>query len=430
MKSVLIISYTYPPANVPAAQRPYAIAKYLDKTKFNVSVITCGNADSSMGSDATFNEELKDVNLIKIDAPFGSKSGALREHKTAKNKKGIKSLFKSKLLNVLSASVVPDRGIIWYPSVLKYFKKNRDFLQKFDIVFTTSPFFTNHLIGKHIKSKNSKIRWIVDVRDFHYVEHLEYAKGLKRFLNRRIENLTFKNASTIVFISNAMKDVYASFYKEYSNKMKVVYNGFDLEDFDDLTIEKVKTEKLTIFYAGSFYGGIRSPLPLFKLLDAVFEANLLRPEEVEVKIAGTLEQELIDQINDLKSSFCLNFIGKIPRSEALDILTKSTLLWLIVSKKITHYTGVPIKLYEYMAARRPIINFAPDKSEPSAMILENNLGWNFDEDEHSLELMLDRFKEIIEAFKNGTLNNSLSDNLLDKYSRKHQTVIIESLIND
>ena len=93
-KKVLIISYTYPPANVPAAQRPYVIAKYLDKTKFEVSVISCGNSDSSLGFDEHFNEELENVNLIKIDAPFASKSNALREHKMSTQKKGFKSFFK------------------------------------------------------------------------------------------------------------------------------------------------------------------------------------------------------------------------------------------------------------------------------------------------------------------------------------------------
>jgi len=33
-KKILIISYSYPPANVPAAQRPYSFAKYLDKLYF------------------------------------------------------------------------------------------------------------------------------------------------------------------------------------------------------------------------------------------------------------------------------------------------------------------------------------------------------------------------------------------------------------
>ena len=36
-KNVLIISYSYPPNNVAGAQRPYALAKYLDKEKYNVT---------------------------------------------------------------------------------------------------------------------------------------------------------------------------------------------------------------------------------------------------------------------------------------------------------------------------------------------------------------------------------------------------------
>jgi hypothetical protein len=33
-KNVLIISYAYPPNNAAGAQRPYALEKYLDKTKY------------------------------------------------------------------------------------------------------------------------------------------------------------------------------------------------------------------------------------------------------------------------------------------------------------------------------------------------------------------------------------------------------------
>ena len=57
-KKILIISYSYPPSNVPATQRPYAVAKYLNKDEFDVSVITCGNADVSWGVNEGFNPEL------------------------------------------------------------------------------------------------------------------------------------------------------------------------------------------------------------------------------------------------------------------------------------------------------------------------------------------------------------------------------------
>ena len=53
---------------LPSAQRPYAIAKYLDKEKYKVTVITCGNPDSCLGFDPDFNDSLKEVSLIKIDS--------------------------------------------------------------------------------------------------------------------------------------------------------------------------------------------------------------------------------------------------------------------------------------------------------------------------------------------------------------------------
>src|SRR5690606_39089025 len=49
MKKLFIISYSFPPSNAPAAQRPYTIAKYLGREGYNVSVLSCSNQDSSLG---------------------------------------------------------------------------------------------------------------------------------------------------------------------------------------------------------------------------------------------------------------------------------------------------------------------------------------------------------------------------------------------
>ncbi|MGJ8665817.1 MAG: glycosyltransferase [Patiriisocius sp.] len=428
-KNVLIVSYTYPPSNAPAAQRPYAIAKFLDKQKFNVTVLTCGNADSSMGFDASFNPELPDVTLIKVATLFGNKTADLRKHKTVAANASLKTKIKSKIFNLGTSMLVPDKAIFWLPNVKRFLKFNNSIITDTDIVFTTSPMFTNHLIGRYINRRNKDIIWAADFRDFHFLENISYLKGIKRYLNKRLEENILRNATIVLFISNAMKDIYATHYQDLNPKMKVLYNGFDLEDFKDLNISPVKNNKLTIFYAGSFYGGVRSPVPLFNLLDTVFLRGILEVKDVEVVIAGTLEETLEEELRGYTSYKCLNFIGRVPRSEVLSRLTTSTLLWLIVGEKVTHYTGVPIKFYEYMAARRPVINFAPHKSEPTKIISENNLGWSIDVAVNNIEDQVAIFSEIANAFKSGKLDRSLSPELLDKYSRKHQTNIFETIID-
>jgi glycosyltransferase involved in cell wall biosynthesis len=428
-KKVVIVSYTYPPSNAPAAQRPYALAKYLDKSKYDVIVLTCSNADSSLGFEPNFNEELPNVNLIKTKAWIGTNASSLRQKSTDDKKNSAKSKIKGMTFAILSALVIPDKAIFWFPNVKNYLKKNWSLYKDTDIVITTSPVFTNHLIGRFWKRRNKKLQWIADFRDFHAIGNELELGRIKLKIHKRLELSILKNTSTLVFVSEAMKAEYAKHYPKYFEKMKVVYNGVDLSDFENFKISSLENKTLRIFYAGSFYKGVRSPHPLFEMLDLAIKEKRILPEEVEVKIAGRIDPNLIEELERYDSFSCLKLLGLLPRKEVLEQLTTSTLLWMIVGDKLGHYSSVPLKLYEYMAARRPIINFAPEISEASSLIRDNNLGWNFDTISPDKQIQLTIFKQIIKKFKEGTLKMPLNGDVLEKFSRKEQASHFEQLFN-
>lgn len=428
-KKVLIISYSYPPSNEPAAQRPYAVAKYLDKDEFDVTVVTCGNRDTFYGINKDFNPDLPNVNLLKINSLLGDGATSLIKSTTTK-KKSLKSRLKASIFKLLSSMVVPDKAIFWYPKVRKYLMQNKDLINASDIVFSTSPSFSNHLIGKFIKAKNKDILWVSEFRDFHFVETVSRPKNLKQLINKKLEHTVLKHSDKVSFISYAMQGLYSNYYTKLNSKFRVVYNGFDLSDFDNLKIEKVVNQKLTIFYAGSFYRGVRSPIPLLKILDRLFEKGIVNANEIEIRIAGSFDNDLIEEVRNYNSFACIKFIGKIPRAEVLTHLVSADLLWLIVGNKSTHYTGVPIKFFEYLGARRPILNFAPSESEPTRIILENKLGWNFDTANFNLKQAVETFEQIIIDYKTGVLSESLENKFIPEFDRKHQGILFGKLFNE
>ena len=428
-KKILIISYSYPPSNVPAAQRPYAVAKYLNKDEFDVSVITCGNADVSWGVNEGFNPELPKVNLIKINSLLGRGASSLRKSTTTSNK-SIVHRIKAALFKLLSSMIVPDQAVFWYPKVRKYLLQNKHLINESEIVFTTSPSFSNHLIGKFIKSKNKNILWVSELRDFHFIETVKRVRNLKQLINKKLEHTVIKHSDKVSFITYAMQDIYSKYYTKLNSKFSVVYNGFDMSDFKDLDIAKTQNNKLTLFYAGSFYRGVRSPIPLLKIVDKLIEKEKITTNEIEIRIAGNFENELIDEIKNYNSYACINFIGKIPRAKVLTHLVSADLLWLIVGEKSTHYTGVPIKFFEYLGARRPIVNFAPAISEPTRIILENKLGWNFDISNFNLKQSVETFEQIIADYKTGILSESLENKFISEFDRKHQGSLFEKLFNE
>ncbi|WP_405210507.1 glycosyltransferase [Dokdonia sp. Asnod2-E02] len=431
MKNILIISYIYPPYNAPAARRPYSWAKYLDKSKYKVTVLTCSNPDSSLGTDSSMDNALPAVELIAVKSLLKSNIGKdLRSAKMDSTSKGFKTKLKRGIVKIGSYFLIPDKAIFWYKEAKKYLLENQSLIDGLDSVISTSPSMTNHLLGMHVKKMNPNVQLIGDLRDYHYIHGQElHSPWPLSLFHKRFENKILKKADKITFISNAMRDIYAKHYQNDAEKFSVIYNGFDADDFNVETEAITRSsEKIRIFYAGSFYGGIRSPKGLLQLLDWAIEEGLMSLDDVEVVIAGNFEKSLQDEMASFKSYAVVDYIGKIPRNEVLKQYQQSTILWLIVGEKLSHYTGVPLKFYEYLAANKYIINFAPNASEPSALIDTYNLGSNFDIYNDTKENQLDKLTNIIKMWKGDELSVVSQEKVLGIFDRKNQTKLLERII--
>lgn len=261
MKKILIISYCYPPYNAPGGMRPYSLAKYLNKKIYEVTVLTYNYYESTYGLDPSFNEEIKGVKLIRlgdINNFKKTKMGFNKDKLIQKSKKlfiirALKFLFKYVILFVDDFINFPDITKKWTEDALNYLKKNNT---DYDIVFSTSPMISNHLIALELKKNKPNIKWISDFRDFHYSYFLE--KKWYNFKHFKIEKLIINKSDSVTFISDSMKDLYSKIYPQQKNKFFSVYNGFDMSLVNKESLLKINKKKLSIFYAGTFYGGKRS----------------------------------------------------------------------------------------------------------------------------------------------------------------------------
>src|SRR5690606_10179159 len=168
--------------------------------------------------------------------------------------------------------------------------------------------------------------------------------------------------------------------------------------------------------------------PLMQLLDKAFEDNLLAKDEVQIQIAGNIDEVQKQAMKEYNSYDCIEFLGNLPRTEVLKYMCKTTFLWLIVANIKSHYQTIPIKLFEYIAARRPIINFAPIISESSQIIQEKNLGYNFNTLDFSIEESYPVFKELLLKYKKGEYNQPMPNENLDSFAWENQIKIIERLL--
>jgi len=423
-KKILIISYSYPPANDPAANRPYYFAKYLNKEKFDISVLTCSNQDSSLGfSDR---KKLNDIKMVFIKSfnisKFRNKNESNIKDKSTKYQK-----FKIFVISRISKLIIPDKAIVWLPFVIidVIFNTKK---YKSDVIFSTSPHFTNHIIARFIKLFNRKSIIINDFRDYHYIENFEFDKGLKKYINKKLEHWIIGKSNAIVTISNSMKDIYRKRYKKYKNKFRTIYNGYETEK----NIEKRNNFNydlpLTIFYAGSFYKGLRDPMPLFKAMENLIKNKKIKKNDFKINIAGNIDNDLLNKIYSLNISDRINFLGLLSKDEIKQKYKKSHLLLLIIANKASHYTGVPIKFYEYFSSRRPILNIAPKEAEVCNIISKYNIGFNINSND--INIIENRIIEIFNIYKQKQLENFIYFNEIKEFQVENQTKQLENIINE
>ena len=170
-KKVLILSYYWPPSGGSGVQRWMYFAKYLKEFGVLPTVITVDEQYASYpNKDMSFNELIKDIEVHKTKTleplRFYSflKSGKSNKVVPQGNVGGKKKGIFDKIATYVRANFfMPDARVGWNRYA---FNKAKELLQKehFDLVITTGPPHSTHLVGQKLK-KEFGINWMADFRD-------------------------------------------------------------------------------------------------------------------------------------------------------------------------------------------------------------------------------------------------------------------------
>ncbi|TFG69655.1 MAG: hypothetical protein E4H22_06595, partial [Solirubrobacterales bacterium] len=155
-RSILLVSYFFPPTRDTGAQRPAAMAKYLARLGHRVTVLTTSAFGAVAGTGA---EHAGGVEIIP-SADLQTYRARLAGHER------IDSLFDSDTYSgkphPLSYVVIPEPlRVAWAPFARRQaLRAHRE--RHFDVVITTSPPESVHLIGRALARKG--VPWIADIR--------------------------------------------------------------------------------------------------------------------------------------------------------------------------------------------------------------------------------------------------------------------------
>lgn len=395
-KKVLIVTYYWPPAGGPGVQRWLKFVKYLPLFDIEPVVYIPENAAYPLLDSVLEHEVSENLTILTtpIREPYrlakilsGKKSSDLSSgmisHKTKQS--GLEKL----LLWIRGNMFIPDARVGWVKPSVKflsdYLKKNKDI----DTIITTGPPHSLHLIGKNLQQLNN-VKWIADFRDpwttIGYHKQLKLSESARKS-HLAMEKNILESADHIITTSKSTKQ---EFQIKTIRPITVITNGYDVVNLGKITLD----EKFTLSHIGSFLSD-RNPRVLWKAISELRKENTEFKTAFQLKLAGKISDEIKQTLKEFRLDDAVLNLGYVSNEEALRQMRASQVLLLIEIDSEETQAIIPGKLFEYMAAERPILGIGPENSDFFEIIKQTNTGKTalYNQKEEIKKILLEYFTQ-------------------------------------
>jgi glycosyltransferase involved in cell wall biosynthesis len=358
---LLLVTLYFPPAGGGGVQRPLKFAGHLPALGIETHVLAPDvpgvahrDAELALPTQAW-------VHRVRYVGPRGDKPADRLRGKEGLARLGTQaSLLGRRLL-------VPDENVPWstaaLPAALRIARR-----EEVDVVLTTSPPGSLHLVGAAVQ-RATGARWVADLRDS-LVAH-PHRRGdesrlvrLKETAAGGVAKLVAARADAIVAAADAIAEEARSLHPK--GPVVTIANGCDFDDFAGL--ERHPSERLRITHTGSFFGK-RDPKPF---LHALAESGL---DDVVVRFVGDFRAEDGEVAESLGLADRIELTGYVSRRHALELQRDSEVLLLLIPEAGGRGRGVLSgKVFEYLAAERPILAAVPPDGAAAQLVRDTGAG--------------------------------------------------------
>ncbi len=393
-------------------QRWLKFVKYLPSFDVTPVVYTVKDPDYAVEDESLLSEVSNDVQVIResIWEPnsFLSKINSKEKQKSAGFIDPNPSFIGRQIQYIRANYFIPDSRKFWIKSSVK---KLTSFVQEndIDIMITTGPPHSLHLIGAEIK-KRTGLKWLADFRDpwtnIDYFHSLPLTKK-SREKHYQMETMVLKKADAVTVVGNSMK-------KEFSDRndqVHVLTNGFD---GDTKSKESLLDKKFSICHIGMMNAD-RNPKILWRAIRELIDESEDFRKDLVVKLIGNCDREVYESVSEWKLKHHVSFVAYVPHKDVLNFQRSSQILLLAVNNVPSAKSLITGKIFEYLQSQRPVIGIGPVDGDLADILNETQAGQIIDfEDVKGLKELI---KSHYRLFKSGKLKSKARN--IDRYHRKH-----------
>jgi glycosyltransferase involved in cell wall biosynthesis len=316
--------------------------------------------------------------------------------------------------------LLPDASVTWnltaIPAAIRIARR-----EGIDAVITTSPPPSVHFVGAAVQ-KATSVRWIADLRDplvanQHRRDDTAAAR-VRQAATEQVAKLVARRADAVTCVSDAIAEEVRGL--QARGPVRVISNGCDFDDFAGL--EYVPGKRFRITHTGSFFGK-RDPRPF---LEAFKQADL----DAVARFVGDFRSTDREWAETLGLGDRLELVPYAPRGESLRLQRDSEALLLLVPDAGGRGKGVLSgKVYEYIAAGRPILAVVPPDGAAAALVRETGAGVVVAPDD--VEGIRAALVDMQARFANGGLDSvELAKRDEDRLSRRARVEELAALVEE
>jgi glycosyltransferase involved in cell wall biosynthesis len=356
---VLLVTMYFPPAGGGGVQRSLKLAQYLPALGIETHVLA--------PDDPKWVHRDPELRVPTQAWVHRARYVGPRARKPAEELRAVEGLERALLQAQVTARrlLLPDASVTWnltaIPGAIRIARR-----EGIDVVITTSPPGSVHLVGAAVQ-RATGVRWIADLRDplvanQHRRDDTTAARA-RQAANEQVARLVARRADAVTCVSEAIAEEVRGLGPR--GAVHVISNGCDFDDFAGL--EYRAGSRFRITHTGSFFGK-RDPRPF---LQAFHDADL----DAVARFVGDFRSTDRDWAASLDLGDRLELVDYLPRAESLRLQRDSEALLLLVPDADGRGKGVLSgKVFEYIAAGRPILAVVPPDGAAAELVRQTSSG--------------------------------------------------------
>jgi glycosyltransferase involved in cell wall biosynthesis len=411
-----MVAYQFPPVGGSGVQRSAKFAKYLPLFDWEPVVLTRDTNKMTLRDESLQKEIPSKTEIIRTPAYD------LTVMPSILSKVG--KFIAWKLL-------IPDGEVLWMRTALK---ACLDRVEKGDIkaLYTTSYPYSDHIIGLEVKKRFPELLWLADFRDEwtnnpYLLDKPHPAYRMKK--EKVMENDVLTKADVLITNTPVMKDNFVRLNPglNLEERMTVIPNGYDSEDFISNGHVESPNDRFTITYTGALYGR-RKPDIILESIGNLVRSEMVEKNKIRVRFIGSFKNDVLQALVEKNGiTGCVEAFSYMAHDECLKNMLSSDAMLLIEGGgpgSEAFYTG---KIFEYIQTGKPVLAVIPEKGAAAGIIRDTRTGlvchWS---DVKSIEK---GFLALYKAWQNSEKIIDPDYDEIARYDRKALTKSLAELLN-